>query len=72
MQTNGSINFSYGQVNLNQVVNINNALSDAGVGVQVSGFNFGFRAKNGNGWDNGQQDYLDAYVKFYNSQAKVL
>ena len=72
VQTNGSINFSYGQVNLNQVVNINNALSDAGVGVQVSGFNFGFRAKNGNGWDNGQQDYLDAYVKFYNSQAKVV
>jgi hypothetical protein len=38
----------------------------------VSGFHFGFTAKNGNGWDNGQQDYLDAYVKFYNSQNKVV
>ena len=72
VQTNGAINFSYGQVNLNQVVNINNALSAAGSGVQVTGFNFGFRAKNGNGWDNGQQDYLDAYVKFYNSKAEVV
>ena len=72
IQTNGAINFSYGQVNLNQVVNINNALSAAGAGVQVSGFHFGFTAKNGNGWDNGQQDYLDAYVKFYNSKAAVV
>ena len=72
VQTNGSINFSYGQVNLNQVVNINNALSAAGAGVQVSGFHFGFTAKNGNGWDNGQQDYLAAYVKFYDSQSKIV
>ena len=61
------INFSYGQVDLNQVVNINKALAIGGSGVQLSGFNFGFTAKNGNGWDNGQQDYLSAYVKFYNS-----
>lgn len=72
VQTNGNINFSYGQVDLNQVVNINNALSQAGTGVQVTGFNFGFRAKNGNGWDNGQQDFLDAYVRFYNTQAKIV
>ena len=61
------INYSYGQVDLNQVVNINKALAIGGSGVQLSGFNFGFTAKNGNGWDNGQQDYLSAYVKFYNS-----
>ena len=61
------INFSYGQVDLNQVVNINKALAIGGSGVQLSGFNFGFTAKNGNGWDNGQQDYLSAYVKFYSS-----
>jgi hypothetical protein len=72
VQTNGSINFSYGKVDLNQVVNIKNALADAGTGVQVSGFHFGFRAKNGNGWDNGQQDFLDAYVRFYNPQAKIV
>lgn len=67
----GSINFSYGTVNLNQVVNINHALSEAGTGVQLSGFNFGFRAKNGNGWDDGRQDYLSAYVKIYDSAGKV-
>ena len=61
------INFSYGTVDLNQIVNINKALAIGGSGVQLSGFNFGFQAKNGNGWDNGQQDYLSAYVKFYGS-----
>jgi hypothetical protein len=67
VQTNGNINFSYGQVDLNQIVNINKALSAGGTGVQLSGFNFGFMAKNGNGWDDGRQDYLSAYVKFYNA-----
>jgi hypothetical protein len=61
----GNINFSYGLTDLNQVININTALASAGTGVQVSGFNFGFTAKNGNGWDGGQQDYLAAYVKLY-------
>ena len=68
----GNINFSYGNVNLNQVVNINNALAAAGTGIQLSGFNFGFRAKNGNGWDDGRQDYLAAYVNIYNSAGKVV
>ena len=63
----GVINYSYGTVDLNQIVNINKALSIGGSGVQLSGFNFGFMAKNGNGWDDGRQDYLGAYVKFYNS-----
>ena len=63
----GNINFSYGQVDLNQIVNINRALSAGGTGVQLSGFNFGFMAKNGNGWDDARQDYLAAYVKFYNA-----
>ena len=64
---NGTINFSYGQVDLNQVININAALAAGGTGVQLTGFNFAFRAKNGNGWDNGQQDYLAAYVSLYNA-----
>ena len=68
----GNINFSYGTTNLNQVVDINNALSAAGTGIQLSGFNFGFRAKNGNGWDDGRQDYLSAYVKVYDSAGKVV
>jgi len=63
----GIINFSYGMTDLNQVININRALAAGGTGVQLSGFNFGFMAKNGNGWDNGQQDYLAAYVKLYGS-----
>jgi hypothetical protein len=63
----GSINFSYGTVDLNQVVNINRALAAGGTGVQLSGFNFSFIAKNGNGWDDGRQDYLAAYVRFYNA-----
>ena len=70
-QNSGAINFSYGQVDLNQVVNINRALAAGGSGVQLSGFNFAFTAKNGNGWDNGQQDYLSAYVKFYNAGGGV-
>ena len=60
-----NINFSYGTVDLNQIVNINRALSISGSVVQLSGFNFGFMAKNGNGWDDGRQDYLSAYVKLY-------
>ena len=63
----GNINFSYGTTDLNQIVNINRALAAGGSGVQLSGFYFGFTAKNGNGWDDGRQDYLAAYVKFYGS-----
>jgi len=61
------INFSYGLTDLNQVVNIKNALPNSGTGLQVNGFNFSFQAKNGNGWDNGMQDYLTAYVNIYNN-----
>jgi len=63
----GYINFSYGTADLNQVVNINRALAASGTGVQLSGFNFSFTAKNGNGWDDARQDYLAAYVKLYNA-----
>jgi len=63
----GVINYSYGTVDLNQIVNINKALSISGSVVQLSGFNFGFMAKNGNGWDDARQDYLSAYVKLYGS-----
>ena len=72
VQTNGNINFSYGQVNLNQIVNINTALAAAGTGLQLNGFNFGFMAKNGNGWDDGRQDYLSAYVKLNGTNGTTL
>jgi len=61
------INFSYGTTDLYQVVNIKNALPNTGTGLQVNGFNFGFTAKNGNGWDDGRQDYLTAYVNITNN-----
>ena len=67
------INFSYGLTDLNQVVNIKNALPNSGTGLQVNGFNFSFQAKNGNGWDNGMTDTLGAYVNIYNNtNSKVL
>ena len=63
----GIINYSYGTVDLNQIVNINAGLASVGSNIQLSGFNFGFMAKNGNGWDDARQDYLSAYVKLYGS-----
>ena len=61
---NGSFNFSYGTSNVYQVTNIANALPKTGTGLLVNGYNFGFTAKNGNGWDDGRVDYLTAYVNF--------
>jgi len=71
VQRTGNINFSYGGVNLYQVVNIQQALKAAGNNLQLTGFNFGFAAKNGNGWDDGRQDYLNAYVTFYRPDGGV-
>ena len=59
------INFSYGLTDIYQDINIAQALSAAGSGIIVTGFNFSFTAKNGSGWDNGQLDYLTAYAEFY-------
>jgi len=61
----GLMNFSYGLTDVYQVVNISNALASSGTGLRVNGFNFGFTAKNGNGWDDGRVDTLSAYVNFY-------
>ena len=68
---NGSFNFSYGYTDVYQVANIAAALPNSGTGLRVNGFNFGFTAKNGNGWDNGQQDYLVAYVNIYGADGKL-
>lgn len=67
---NGSFNFSYGLTDVYQVVNIANALPNSGTGLRVNGYNFTFMAKNGNGWDNGQTDYLSAYVNFFGKDGK--
>jgi hypothetical protein len=71
VRPNGSINFSYGTVDLHQIQSIASVLPNSGTGLQVNGFNFGFTAKNGNGWDDGRQDYLSAYVLFYNKTGAV-
>jgi hypothetical protein len=68
----GYINFSYGTADLNQVININSALSAGGTGVQLAGFTYSLWAKNGNGWDDARQDYLAAYVKLYGSGGNLI
>jgi hypothetical protein len=68
----GRIHFSYGTADLNQVININTALSAGGTGVQLAGFNYSLWAKNGNGWDDARQDYLAAYVKLYGSGGNLI
>ena len=50
------INFSYGLTNLYQPIDIQMALNAAGTGIIITGFNFYFTAKNGNGWDDGRTD----------------
>lgn len=67
----GNINFSYGTADLYQIKSIASILPNSGTGLQVAGFNFGFTAKNGNGWDDGRQDYLSAYVTLYNKTGGV-
>lgn len=60
----GNINFSYGWTDLYQLVNVGAALPNSGTGLRINGYNFGFQAKNGNGWDDGRTDALFAYVQF--------
>lgn len=60
------INFSYGSTYLYQQQHISTLLPSA-TGLQVAGYNFGFTAKNGNGWDDGRQDSLMALVRFWDN-----
>ena len=66
----GNINFSFGTTDLYQVQAIASVLPGSGSGLRVNGYNFGFTAKNGNGWDGGGLDSLSAYVNFYGSDGK--
>ena len=64
------INFSNGLTDLNQMVNVSNAIASANgstTGINITGFKFSFQAKNGNGWDDSRLDQLNAYVKLYDS-----
>lgn len=61
-----SINFSYGSTYLYQQQAVSSLLPSA-TGLQVTGYNFGFMAKNGNGWDDGRTDNLMALVRFWDT-----
>ena len=67
-----NINFSFGMTNLYQMQAISNVLPNSGTGLSVSGYNFGFTAKNGNGWDDARMDYLTAYVSLYDSKGSTV
>ncbi len=62
----GNINFSYGSTYLYQQQLVSSLLPSA-TGLQVTGYNFGFTAKNGNGWDDGRTDNLMALVRFWDN-----
>ena len=61
----GQINFSYTATELYQTRSITNALPNSGTGLMVTGFQYNWRSKNGNGWDDGALDTLQAYVQMY-------
>lgn len=61
------INFSYGSTYLYQQQNVA-ALLPTDIGnIKVTGYNFSFNAKNGNGWDDGRVDQLTALVRFWDT-----
>ena len=72
VRPDNSINFSFGLTNLYQIQSIANILPNSGSGLRVNGYNFGFTAKNGNGWDDGRVDYLNAYVSFYDPKGTTV
>ena len=60
------LNFSYGSTYVYQQQHISTLLPSS-TGLQVNGYNFGFYAKNGNGWDGGGLDQLTALVRFWDN-----
>ena len=65
----GYINYSFGYTDLYQAQSIAGLLPTTGL--RVNGYNFGFTAKNGNGWDDGRVDQLSAYVNFYGTNGSL-
>jgi len=71
----GQIIFSYGQYTLSQTIAINQALANAGTGLQINGYNYSWSVKNSN--INGQQPggfdpitYVD--VNLYSNTGSLL
>lgn len=65
IRPDGNINFSYNATELYQARAIADVLPNSGTGLIATGFQFNWRSKNGNGWDNGALDTLQAYVQMY-------
>ncbi len=64
------INFSYTHTELFQARAIADVLPYSGAGIIVTGFQFDWRSKNGNYWDDARQDQLSAYVQMYSKSGK--
>lgn len=60
-----SINFSYGSTYLYQQQKVSNLVPTNAL--NIIGYQFGFTAKNGNGWDDGRVDQLTALVRFWDA-----
>jgi hypothetical protein len=65
IRPDGNINFSYNATELYQARSIADVLPNSGTGLIVTGFQFNWQSKNGNGWDNGALDTLQAYIQMY-------
>lgn len=65
VRPDGNINFSYAATELYQARTLADVLPYSGTGLMVTGFQYNWRSKNGNGWDDGRLDVLQAYVQMY-------
>jgi hypothetical protein len=70
VRPDGQINFSYSATELYQARAIADVLPNSGTGLMVTGFQYNWRSKNGNGWDDGRLDTLQAYVQMYSKSGQ--
>lgn len=70
IRPDGNINFSYNATELYQARAIADVLPNSGTGLIATGFQFNWRSKNGNGWDDARQDQLNAYVQMYSKSGQ--
>jgi hypothetical protein len=70
VRPDGNINFSYAATELYQARAIADVLPNSGTGLMVTGFQYNWRSKNGNGWDDGRLDTLQAYVQMYSKSGQ--
>lgn len=72
IRPDGNINFSYAHLFLNQTRAIADVLPNSGTGLIATGFQFNWYSKNGNYWDDGRQDQLNAYVQMYSKAGQMI